>query len=301
MAGKASDPWSGYWRGEATGQAAAASLGETDPAVRAVLDRPWHELAAMLPRRAALLDLATGGGIVLRTLQSLRKDLRLTGVDAAAELPRLAGAKMAGGVNLAALPFADNAFDAVTSRFGIEYADVAEAAREAARVLKPGGTLSFVVHHAQSPIVAHNRARLEALRWAWSESGMLEKARSLARSRRVAALPTPRQFSEAAAQARGLFPAQPVAWEFLTAITQTLDMGLGRPESEVLGVLDTLAERASGETARLEQLQAAACDEGRVAALGEALGAGGVSMQPPGILTPGGGAHPLAWSLTGTK
>jgi hypothetical protein len=69
----------------------------------------------------------------------------------------------------------------------------------------------------------------------------------------------------------------------------------------VLGVLDTLAERASGEAARLEQLQAAACDESRVAALGEALGGGGVSMQPPGILSRAGGAHPLAWSLTGTK
>lgn len=301
MGGPGADPWSGYWRGEAMGQATAASLGDTDPAVRAVLDRPWRELAQLLPRRAALLDLATGGGIVLRMLQSLRKDLQLTGIDAAAGLPALVGAKMIGGVDMAAMPFGDARFDVVTSRFGIEYGDAAAAAAEAARVLKRGGRLCFVIHHAQSPIVVHNVARLKALRWASSESGMLAKARALARSRRVAALPTPRNFSEAAAQARTLFPAQPVAWEFLTAICQTLDMGLRRPEGEVLGVLDTLEQRAAGETARLEQLQAAACDEERVALLCGALRAGGLSLDPEAVLRLPGNDHPLAWLVRGTR
>jgi SAM-dependent methyltransferase len=283
------------------GQAAPASLGDVDPGVRAVLDAPWRELARVLPRRAALLDLATGGGIVLRMLQSLRNDLQLTGIDAAAGLPPLAGAKMIGGVDMAAMPFAAGRFDAVTSRFGIEYGVGTNAAREAARVLKPGGRLSFVVHHAQSPIVEHNRARLQALRWASSESGVLAKARALARSRRFAALPTPPFFAQAAAQARSLFPAQPVAWEFLTGIARTLDMGMGRPEGEVLGVLDTLETRAAGETARLDQLQTAACDEGRIALLCDALRDGGLSVEAAAELRQPGSARPLAWLVQGTR
>jgi SAM-dependent methyltransferase len=62
-----------------------------------------------------------------------------------------------------ALPFAERRFDAVVSQFGFEYGHTGKAADELARVLVPDGRVSLLVHHAESTVVAVNRARLDAL------------------------------------------------------------------------------------------------------------------------------------------
>lgn len=61
------------------------------------------------------------------------------------------------------LPFPDQSFGGAVSQFGIEYARVPAAAAELARVLKAEAALAFVIHHADSPITAHNRRRRSAL------------------------------------------------------------------------------------------------------------------------------------------
>src|SRR6185503_4006105 len=67
------------------------------------------------------------------------------------------------GTPMESLPFADAAFDAAVSQFGFEYARVDEAAKELARVLVPGSPISFLIHHSESSVVRHNRARNQAL------------------------------------------------------------------------------------------------------------------------------------------
>ena len=48
--------------------------------------------------------------------------------------------------DMEALPFADGSFDAVTCRYGLMYAlDPARAVAEAARVVRPGGRVAFMV------------------------------------------------------------------------------------------------------------------------------------------------------------
>jgi len=61
-----------------------------------------------------------------------------------------------------ALPFLER-FGAVVSQFGYEYSRSDESARQIGRVLAPGAKLSFLVHHAESAIVAATRARLDAI------------------------------------------------------------------------------------------------------------------------------------------
>jgi len=61
------------------------------------------------------------------------------------------------------LPFTEDCFGAVVSQFGYEYGNSRCAVRELARALAPNARLSFIVHHADSAIVANNRARLNAL------------------------------------------------------------------------------------------------------------------------------------------
>jgi len=75
-------------------------------------------------------DLATG---MLETARGRAENLGLS-------IMRFAAADMA------ALPFADDAFDLVTCRFGIMFPDdKAAAAAEARRVLRPGGRIAYVV------------------------------------------------------------------------------------------------------------------------------------------------------------
>ncbi|MGG5817175.1 ArsR/SmtB family transcription factor [Falsiroseomonas sp. HW251] len=107
-------------------------------------------LDALPARLGALLDIGTGTGRLLE-LVAPRAD-RALGVDMSRDMLALARARLAergvadrAGVRQAdmyRLPFADAAFDAVTMQMVLHYAeDPAAALAEAARVLKPGGTL----------------------------------------------------------------------------------------------------------------------------------------------------------------
>lgn len=63
------------------------------------------------------------------------------------------------------LPFADEYFDAVYTKSVLIHTDLEKAAREAARVLKKGGTGIFVEPMAQSPLVNLYRRTLAPKEW----------------------------------------------------------------------------------------------------------------------------------------
>ncbi|WP_133364793.1 class I SAM-dependent methyltransferase [Qipengyuania sediminis] len=289
--------WAGFWSHEPAGAGGGATLGDLPRPLRALLDAPWSALAASLPERAAVLDLATGGGVVLELLRSLRGDLVLTGVDGASPLPERRGMRLIGGVDNGNLPFADAAFAAVTSRFGIEYGGLEESAGEAARVLRPGGALCLICHHARSPVLRHNNARRAALGWAARESGWWGKALAFARARRAVPMPVPASFAAAPAEGQKRHPDQPVAWEFLTGIAQILHLV---PAHEAESALQRLLRSGEDELARLDALAVAALDDHRLATLAGACAAAGVTLAPAAtIKIPEG--DPLAWLIQGRK
>lgn len=292
------DDWGRYWREVAV--TSGATLADLPAPVQQRLDAPWSTLAAALPRGGRVLDLATGGGVVLAMLRHRRRDLKLTGVDAATAPPSRSGMALKGGVSIDALPFRDGSFDAVTSRFGIEYATLTRAAAEAARVCRTGGRICFVVHHAQSPVLRHNRARYDALRWASRDSGWMEVAANLVRARETMALPTPTSLRAAAADAMQRFPSQTAATDFLAGLLQLLDAGLGRPGVAVPG-LAALATRADDELSRLEALFEAACDDARLEIITAALGDCGIELAPVETIDERPGGEPLAWLIGGRK
>ena len=105
-----------------------------------------------------ILDLATGTGWTSRLLAE--RGAVVTGVDIAAEL--LAAARMKAPRDLAidyqvgdaeALPFADAAFDGVTSTFGVMFASRPEdAASEIARVCRKGGRMALTTWKPDSTV-----------------------------------------------------------------------------------------------------------------------------------------------------
>jgi len=119
------------------------------PFVQALLDR-----AALQPG-AALLDVACGTGFVARAAAPLvGLDGRLAGVDFNGPMLEHA-AKLSADIRPAigyheapaeALPFGAGEFDAVLCQQGYQFfPDVAAAAADAARVLRPGGRLALTV------------------------------------------------------------------------------------------------------------------------------------------------------------
>ncbi|MFE0170990.1 class I SAM-dependent methyltransferase [Streptomyces sp. NPDC059002] len=113
-------------------------------------------LGLLPPDTASLLDVACGTGLVTRRLAA-RQGLRVTGVDAAYRMARMAADRVPGAVVLGdsrRLPFPDGAFDAVSTVWLLHLLsgeeETSSVVAECARVLRPGGTLVTTVDKAAS-------------------------------------------------------------------------------------------------------------------------------------------------------
>jgi ubiquinone/menaquinone biosynthesis C-methylase UbiE len=136
-----------------------------------LLFQPYAEdLAARLPmeENSSVLELACGTGILTRVLRDrLPATSKLIATDLNVPMFENAQAKFAQGeevewqqADACHLPFGDRMFDAVVCQFGIMFVpDKALAAREACRVLKPGGLFLFnvwdAIEHNELGRIAH--------------------------------------------------------------------------------------------------------------------------------------------------
>ncbi len=289
--------WDQFWSsGTGTGCAPnLAKLGHNP------LQAAWRDFAKCLPRKAKVIDLATGDGTVLGWLRQVRRDLKLVGVDYATVLPSApAGITLKPGVAIEQLPFADASFDAVTSQFGFEYARHLEAAAELARILKSHGSARLIVHHRGGAFVRHNAERAEALIWA-SGPGVMERAKSLASARAAIAIPTPSFFRQQVSDAVHHFPRQPVAVEFTTAVYQILERGLRDGQGQCLGALAELQWKADAELQRIGALCAAACDSEEIGELASVLRRAGIVISSQTVLVTAPGGPALAWLIEGKR
>ncbi len=155
------EAWTAFWQDPASGQQCIRGAPDVTHALRS----HWSSFAAQLGARARILDLGCGAGAAANAIVAARRDLAVTGVDFAL-VPAAADAsiRLIPDTAMEQLPFEDGSFDAAISQFGYEYGRTHKTARQLARVLAPAARFSFVVHHAESSIVAANRARLDAIR-----------------------------------------------------------------------------------------------------------------------------------------
>ena len=88
-----------------------------------------------------VLDIATGTGLIAR--EFFGKVKKVTGLDISPEMAKHAEGCMDEIVfaPVEKLPFADNSFDAIVCRQGLQFAELDKAIPEIHRVLKPGGTV----------------------------------------------------------------------------------------------------------------------------------------------------------------
>ena len=150
------DEWTAWWRdSEADGCTAAFP-----PQVAAAIRTGWQQLLASLPADASLIDIGCGKGAVL-ALARARGLSALTGVDAA----RISGGDPAimAGIDAASLPFADGQFTVAVSQFGVEYAGLARAVSEAARVARC--QVWLLLHASDGPVVGAARELVVQADW----------------------------------------------------------------------------------------------------------------------------------------
>jgi ubiquinone/menaquinone biosynthesis C-methylase UbiE len=156
---RAQDAWTAFWQESGQSRCTAGA-----PDIWQALTQHWSAFAGSLALGARVLDLGCGAGAVAQMLLMMRPDTHVTGIDfARIPLVLRAHVELLSDTAMESLPFADASFAAVVSQFGFEYSRRDQAAREMARVLAPGARFSLLVHHADSPIAATNRERLDAL------------------------------------------------------------------------------------------------------------------------------------------
>lgn len=287
--------WTAFWSG------AAGSQGGCLPRAHATQQtlRPvWQEFANELRPGSRVLDLATGNGAVLLQLAQCRRHLRLFGVDYSTSLKKPPAGMVLKSASLERLPFKAGSFDAATSQFGIEYADVALAAAELGRVLKDDAKILFVVHHKGGILVADNGDRLAALRWSLDRE-LIDRARRVANARRTFPMPTPPEFLHAGLEARRAFPDDDSAEATAGAIFDTLQIGRAAGPDRTLEALDEIESRIREEMILLASMQRAARDERGMEELRNALSDATIETTQPTALGPPGA--PLAWALAGRK
>ncbi len=124
-----------------------------------------RRVAAISHAKSRVLEVASGTGIVTRALrEALPASVEITATDLNQPMLDIARGHLAGArgiqweiADATSLPFADASFDAVVCQFGVMFfPDKARAAREALRVLRPGGSWMFSVWGAfeDDPIAA---------------------------------------------------------------------------------------------------------------------------------------------------
>ena len=169
----------------------AACVPDDEDSANAIRDH-WLQRFAELSDGTRLLDVATGNGVVLVHAASAARGagrcFELTGVDLAEIDPfrfvpglreQLGEARFLGRVAAERLPFEPDSFDVVVSQYGLEYAPLAPALAEAARVLLPGGSLNWLAHGENSIVVAQNRGQLDEIEHMLGAEGPLSAMREV--------------------------------------------------------------------------------------------------------------------------
>lgn len=185
------EEWTRYW---ARGTVTTFEGHFSDNYDAEIRDFWWRQFDA-LPDGACLVDLATGNGalalLAARYAREHDRHFTIIGVDSAvidvaglrASLPELAtdldAVKLLGDTPLEDTGLPAAAAGLVTSQFGFEYGDTAAGAREAFRLLRSGGRLAMILHHADSAILSQAREGLRQVRLCVEEERLLARARLL--------------------------------------------------------------------------------------------------------------------------
>lgn len=172
----------------------------------------WNRQFSTLTQNAHVVDLATGNGpVALLAAQfsaAHKMQFRISALDKAPIDPQkdipeqyhhvrrwLRDIQFQGNAPSESTGLDSQCADLVTSSYGFEYGDQAASAIEAARILKPGGHIALIAHHASSVMVNEARENLEQLRL-FDKERILVCARKLVDSMGICSLLMGKRFAK---------------------------------------------------------------------------------------------------------
>lgn len=298
------DPWSIYWHQNRLHSCVSTSTGDDSKQI----DLFWRRFARGLPEGAAVLDLATGNGAVPAVLIDEKPSLHVSAVDKAVIEPRkylrghreLAQVTFFPSVDLLELPFPTASFDAITSQFGIEYAPLSAAAISAARVLRSGGTIAFLLHHQDSEILQPVAGKLAEMSALMTTGGLLASVEQFL-EKKISSLELERA-GEAYLGGAGEKTAH-ISGQVFAAIRQVME-SVDTSSVRASEIFRNAQIRLSAERRRLEQLQGAALDVNGMRVVADQLAASGVEVTKLELFTITMGEDEpaiIAWQLFGHK
>ncbi|MEL7184921.1 MAG: class I SAM-dependent methyltransferase [Pseudomonadota bacterium] len=200
------DQWSDFWQAGSV----TTFMGRFEQNYDGVVRHFWRKLFAVLPANAQIVDLATGNGalalLALEFSDEYDRNFNITGVDFAATDPRatLKGRELEAALErihfltstrIEATGLPDGEFDLVCSQFGFEYADIADAVVETARLLKDDKAVFAAMLHHESSVVLQQAKEGVRQDVQCRKSGLLAKVKELL-------------FATAKAGERGIDPKQ---------------------------------------------------------------------------------------------
>lgn len=300
---KSNSGWRDYWREERL----AACVPES-PEAAAAIEAHWTACFARLPDAARVLDVATGNGVLalwaVRAARAAGRRLSVTGVDLASiDPPRFVQAHrdelecvaFHGDTAAERLPFDNGSFDVVVSQYGLEYAQLAPALAEAARVLVSGGELHWLAHDPQSSVVTAGREKLRQIDLLLADRGpfacMEAFLRAHAQQRRAAR--ATRELTEALREAEAYCKARPDATllrQLCGAILDTANQLEKYHPDDVRRWLDENRRRLQGQRQRTRDLQRSCLSPARAEQVERILGGPSWSDLSTGALKLGAGA-----------
>jgi ubiquinone/menaquinone biosynthesis C-methylase UbiE len=256
------DPWTLYWQADHLDSADAIQSAADYDTIKAW----WSDLAQRLDFGAAVLDLATGNGTVPAALLEANPELRITGVDRADIDPLryledpglLTAVEFQGEVDVCSMSFDDEAFDAVTSQFGIEYAALQDAVPEAARVLRRHGYVQLLLHCDESEIVQPAVARRLEMDELLADDGVLLRLRSFVAGKLSL------QELEATGQAHltsGKERSKGITGQIFTGVNSVIDYVRQGDKRAAAELCETMLLRLGADRDRQRALESAALDQ----------------------------------------
>lgn len=322
---ESSDIWTRYWQGGVLHSCGCAFAGNYEGAIADF----WRARFAALPSPAVLVDVGTGNGALPLLARELARERsaawQIHGVDLADIDPparsddreRYAGVQFHPRTSVTALPFADGSVDLVTGQYALEYTPIETAVAEIARVLDRGRTAAFVLHSADSVVLAAAPPQLDNARLLLEDSEFFHHARTLAAM--LAAAPTPQARQRLAADPRAeaarrrfnratTLLSQRIAESGIPDLLQTAlgQTGAALQRAHLLGPQKTLAYLDSCEQAlrdealRLRDLVAAALDPQAAEALRRRFLKAGFNSAELGRLEHAPG-QPMGWILVAQR
>lgn len=313
--------WEDYWAG--TRRAGIIpEIGARDPSLRDFWLPFFTSCALADDGQTRVLDLGCGHGAVTGLAESVARNnlrhFRITCLDvseAAIDLVKAQHPEVAAVCASADdIPLPDDFFDHVVSQFGIEYAPL-EAAGEAARVLRPGGTVAFLMHLKNGAIWEECRANRDALEGV-HDSGVLpafirliEEGLALRQGRtsRDAFEQADRdlapcvQAMEGVIQAHGKDIGGGMVFRTYADIAHMYRKMNAFEPAEVIAWADRVQAAMAAWRERMQSMLDAALDETALSAWRDRLAAGGIAVDEPTRLAMGEPARDGAWVLRGVK